>query len=128
MALTIRKDPEAIKLPGLTVRSYEIDFDSSYPIGGEAWDLSADFSVIKGAVFESEDGLIFKVTSKDAPASSKVQAFRVGTHTHTENTAATYTQNATTAASTAAALAEVADTTDLSASTKIGVLVWGVGK
>lgn len=35
-------------------------------------------------------------------------------HTHTENTAATYTQNATTAASTAAVLSEIANTTDVS--------------
>lgn len=74
MALTIRKDPDPIKLPGLTIRSYEIDFDSSYPTGGEAWDLSADFDVVKAVIFESKAGYTFELTSKDAPASSKVKA------------------------------------------------------
>ena len=74
MALTIRKDPDAIKLPGLTVRSYEIDFDSSYPTGGEAWDLSADFDVVKAVIFESKAGFSFELTGKNAPASSKVKA------------------------------------------------------
>lgn len=111
MPLTVRSDPEAIKLPGLTVRSYEIDFDNSYPTGGEPWNLSADFNVIKGAVFENEDGRTFKLTSKDAPASSTVMAY------HGDN-----------ANAAAAPAIEVANTTDLSASTKIGVLVWGVGK
>ena len=111
MALTIRSDPQAIKLPGITVRSYEIDFDASYPTGGEAWDLSGDFSVIKGAVFESEDGRVFKLTSKDAPASSKVLAY-VG-------------DNANAAAGP---LVETAAAVDLSASVKVGVLIWGVGK
>lgn len=108
MALTIRKDPDAIKLPGLTVRSYEIDFDNSYPTGGEAWDLSADFSVIKGAVLESEDGYVFKLTSKDAPASATVIAYQG--------------DNANAAAGP---LVQVANATDLSAVTKVGVLVWG---
>ena len=125
MALTIRKDPQATKLPGITLRSYEIDFDSSYPTGGEAWDLSADFDVIKTVVFESKAGYTFELTSKNAPASALVKASVVGTHTHTENTAGAYTQNATTAANTAAVLAEAANTTDLSAVTKVGVLVIG---
>lgn len=111
MALTIRKDPQAIKLPGITVRSYEIDFDSSYPTGGEAWDLSADFSVIKGAVFETEDGYIFKITSKNDPSASKVLAYWGDNNNAADGP-----------------LVEAADTTDLSAAVKIGVLVWGVGK
>ena len=111
MALTIRKDPQATKLPGLTVRTYEIDFDSSYPTGGEAWDLSADFSVIKGAVFESEDGFVFKITSKDDPSASKVLAYWADYDAVADG-----------------GLTQVANTTDLSGAVKIGVLVWGVGK
>lgn len=110
MALTVRSDPQATKLPGITVRSYEIDFDSSYPTGGEAWDLSADFSVIKGAIFEGRTR-VFELTSKNAPASSKVKAYFFDYDAVADGAAI-----------------EVADTTDLSAVTKVGVLVWGVGK
>lgn len=76
MALTIAKSAEVFNAGGYKARYYELEFDSSYPAGGEAWDLSADFDSIIGAFFESEDGYTFKITSKDAPASSKVQAFQ----------------------------------------------------
>ena len=82
MAIVIRRDPDPIKLPGLTMRAYEIDFDSSYPTGGEAWaDLDDDFDVIKGAIFESKAGYEFELTSKDAPASSLIKVYRTGTVT-----------------------------------------------
>ena len=45
---------------------------------------------------------------------SKIKLGWSPAHTHTENTAAIYTQNATTAASTAAVLSEIANTTDVS--------------
>ena len=107
MALVIRKDPEAIKVSGLTIRSYEIDFDSSYPTGGEAWDLSADFDVIKAAVFEDRTRT-FELTSKDAPASSKVKAYFYDYDAVADGVAI-----------------EVAATTDLSAVTKVGVIIFG---
>lgn len=164
MALVTRKDPDPIKFPGLTARSYEIDFDASYATGGLAWDLSADFDVIKAAMFETKSGYQFELTSKDAPASAKVKAYRVPGFTPAgTNSAPTITitggQGAgvaiqidtdangavlgKTAATTrtgitgvqaptftgtavaAAALAEVAAAVDLSAVTKVGVIIWG---
>lgn len=107
MAITVRKDPEPIKFPGLTVRSYEVDFDSSYPTGGEVWDISADFDVIKTAIFESKGGYTFELTSKDAPASSKIKAYWVDTTVD------------------GAPLAEITNTTDISAVTKVGVIIIG---
>ena len=49
MALTVTtvKKPEFLG-PGLKVATYAVAFDSSYPTGGEAWDLSADFDHLTG--------------------------------------------------------------------------------
>jgi hypothetical protein len=49
MALTVTtiKKPEVIA-SGRKVATYAVAFDSSYPTGGEAWDLSADFDYIHG--------------------------------------------------------------------------------
>lgn len=81
MAIVIRADPEATFLGPIKIKSYEIDFDSSYPTNGEAWNLSADFDVIKGAVFESKAGYEFEITSKDAPASSLIKVYRAPAET-----------------------------------------------
>lgn len=107
MPITVRTDPEATKLPGLTIRSYEIDLDNAYPTGGLAWNLSADFDVIKVAVFEGRNRE-FELTSKDAPASAKVRVWQYD-----------YPNAAVGAA------IEVPNNTDLSAVTKVGVLVIG---
>lgn len=107
------------------VRTVEVTFDSSYDAGGE--------SLTAASVGLAE--ILFVDASPDANAlpghivaynysTKKLQVFRVGTHTHTENTAAAYTQNATTAANSAAALAEVTAATDLS-TLKVRVLVVG---
>lgn len=53
----------------------------------------------------------------------KIKVLADAAHSHTENTAATYTQNATTATATTT-LAEVAATTDLSAVTLRALLVY----
>ena len=49
MALTVTtvKKPE-VTASGRKVATYAVAFDSSYPTGGEAWDLSADFSHVHG--------------------------------------------------------------------------------
>lgn len=78
MAIVVREDPQAVNLPGLKLKSFEVDLDNSYETGGEVWDLSAHFDVIKGAVFESKAGYHFELTSKDAPASAKIKVFGPG--------------------------------------------------
>jgi hypothetical protein len=99
----------------------DVTFGSSYPTGGEAltaqqFGLSAlDFVLPSPAA-----GYIFEFDH----ANKKLKAFTPtraqSAHSHTENTAATYTQNATTAtagAISAAAASEVANNTNLSAVT-----------
>lgn len=107
MALTVRSDPEAANIPGLKVKTYEIDFDASYPTGGEAWALSDDFDVIKAAIFEGRTR-VFELTSKNKPADSKVKAYFYDYDAAGDGVAI-----------------EVANTTDLSGVTKVGVVVIG---
>lgn len=106
----------------------ETSFDSSYPTGGEA------ITAANLGLQEIQAVVILGTQSNAASArvfvwdrtNSKLMAYNPAAgHTHTENTAASYTQNATTASSTAAAAGEVANTTDLSA-VKVNLLVFGI--
>lgn len=81
-----------------------IDFDSSYPTGGE--DISGifdQFSNCLGIVFESKDGYTFSADY----SGQKVLAYWVDTSTD------------------GAAQAQVVDTTDLSSITGVRFLAWG---
>ena len=112
MALTIQKStPSGGKLPNFQIRAYQLAFDNSYPTGGLAWDLSADFDVIYGAVCEHQGGRVFEITSKNAPASSKIKAYQQ--------------KDPAAAGGADIALPEVANATDLSALTNVGVVVFG---
>jgi len=99
------------------LHTFKLAFDTSYPTGGEsltAADLglsSLDFILVEPA-----SGCLFEY---DHTNSKLIATYTSASHTHTENTAATYTQNATTAASTAAAGSEVPNTTDLSSLTDV---------
>lgn len=75
MALAIRYELSDINLPGLKVKTGEIDFDSSYPAGGETWDLSTEFSRLKAVFIETKGGYVFELTGLDDPATAKVKAF-----------------------------------------------------
>lgn len=111
----------------------KVTFDSSYPTGGEAI-APSDVGLSQIDAIFSENGLgyqfVYDRTAAKIKVRTPVAAVAAHTHTgaahtHTENTAASYTQNAVTASTTpgaggtggaitAAAGAEVADTTDLS--------------
>lgn len=97
----------------------QVTFDNSYPTGGE------DFT--PGQVGMSEFNAVFadagdRNVEYDYP-NKKLLVFQApggAAHTHTENTAAAYTQNATTGSAGAVAAGpngEVAAATDLSAFT-----------
>lgn len=113
----------------------EITFDSSYPTGGEALTaatlgLTAVEAFVPAGPAAAAAGAASAVVKYDR-TNSKLQAFQSGpvaatvtiaSHTHTENTDALYTQNATTGATVAtgtvstlaaAPLAEVANATNL---------------
>lgn len=110
-------------------RLVKLTFDSSYLTTGEvlnATDLG--WNTLIGAMpltnVGNADGTLSVGTVVRANTAQTALTFQaqesaaVATHTHTENTAAAYTQNATTAAGgaiSAARLAEVGSTTDLSA-------------
>lgn len=83
----------------------EIDFDASYPTGGEALDLSALIKKILYIQFESMAGYIFRYDHDN----SKVMAY------WGDNDNAAH-----------AALAEVTNTTDLSALAGVKFMAFGV--
>jgi hypothetical protein len=86
--------------------SGKLVFDTSYPTGGYPVNKFSLASV--GMVSFEKDPVYTLVYDR---INDKVKVY-TNSHTHTENTAAAYTQNATTAA--ANALVEVASTTNLS--------------
>lgn len=109
MALTVTKkwlskdrgpeDPGGDRIRMMVV---SIDFDNSYPTGGEALDLSGDFPILLG-VF-TDGGKAGYVPQYDY-ANKKILMYEAGAD--------------------AAALDEVADTTDLSAITGVKLLAIG---
>jgi hypothetical protein len=112
MALTVQKrTPSSANNPNLKIAAYVISFDTSYTTNGLAWDLSADFDVVYAAVFEHQGGRVFELTSKNAPASSKVKAYQQ--------------KDPAAAGGADIALPEVANATDLSALSNVGVVVYG---
>lgn len=127
MGLTITNRVETVMGDRRAI-TCDVAFDSSYPTGGE--DLTAatlGMTTVDFCISEAKGGRNFVYDR----ANSKLLAYNVaavGTHTHTENTAGSYTQNATTAAGgavSAAALAEVADTTNLSSVTGVRIFAFG---
>jgi hypothetical protein len=121
MSLTVTRVIKAESIGARFMSVSTIDFDSSYPTGGEPL-TPADL----GFASTSDPELHIEVKAKGGyvfeydHANQKVLAYRRGAIT--ENVAGTYTQNAVLAA---AALAEVADTADLSAVTGVRVVAYG---
>lgn len=100
----------------------DITFDSSYPTGGEALNLQQlGLNTVNFMQIPSVSGYILEWDGTNKKIKVRTP---LGAHTHTENTAASYAQNATTAASTAAAAAEVANATNL-ATLVIRVMAFG---
>lgn len=82
--------------------------DSSYPTGGEAVDFnSVGLTQVKDLAVDPVSGYVFTVAAGSGPSSRKVLAYVTG-------------------ASSGAVLAEVANTTDLSALTAVPFRVRGV--
>lgn len=103
------------------VKVVDVTFDASYPTNGEALTpANLGLQTIDLVLVSPDGGYLFAYdyTNQKLKAFTPVKA--QAAHSHTENTAVAYTQNATTAtggAITAAAAAEVANTTDLSSVT-----------
>ncbi|MEM4413045.1 MAG: hypothetical protein QXD59_02085 [Candidatus Caldarchaeum sp.] len=109
-ALLVQIDSESVA-GTLRMCTGRVQFSSSYATGGDTYTPrqfrmrhvhSLQINPTGGYVFQPQVG------------PSKVLVFVQSAHTHTENTAAVYTQNATTDASAAAPLSEVANGTNLS--------------
>lgn len=86
-----------------------VDFDSSYPTGGEAFNAESEsgFSDIVQVWVAPTDGFTFEYVDSATAADRKIKAFWVDTTTD------------------GAAQAEVANATDLQTVTGVQVLVWG---
>ena len=114
MALTVTTSEQGIMGNKRTVLG-SITFDASYPTGGESFD-KANIGLVQldRLMVDPTGGYLFEWDATNAKIKVR-QA--TAAHSHTENTAAAYTQNASTAASTAAVAGEVANATDLSAVT-----------
>lgn len=88
----------------LKILTGSVAFDSSYPTGGEAMDISAMFNSLKIVLFESKAGYVFEYDY----ANKKVKAM-MGNNDGTAD----------------GPLVEVADKTDLSALTAVKFLAVG---
>lgn len=103
------------------VKVVDVTFDASYPTNGESLTPANLGLQTIDLVLASPDGgylFAYDYTNEKLKAFTPVKA--QAAHSHTENTAGSYTQNATTetgGAISAAAAAEVANTTDLSSVT-----------
>lgn len=91
-----------------------ITFDSSYPSNGESI-AAADIGFTHVVAAFSESTSTGRLVQYDRTNKKFVVYNPVTAHTHVENTAASYTQNATTAAATAGVATDVPNATDLSA-------------
>lgn len=127
MALTVNVLPQAYDVWGGTrVQVADVTFDTSYNVGGE------DFKPLDIGLLEFYAVLVSPDSGADQPgyvvnfnyATQRLQVFRVNNHTHTENTAPTYTQNATTGANAQAPLTEVSSGVNL-ASLRVRVVCIG---
>jgi len=150
MALTINFDTDRVERisRNLGILTGTIDFDSSYPTGGELLTgISNKFMRLLRVTFDQKSGYLFEFdkannkvkvlhpTRQITPSGSNTSE---SAHTHTENTAATYTQNATTGAGSAhnhtftgATVAanvgtEVPNATDLSGLTGVSFIAVGL--
>ena len=113
MAIAVTKDFPCSKRIGRNLRSLSgsIAFGSSYPTGGElATAITRYFRSCSQIICEQGGGFLFvfdKVNKKIKVLHPTKAITPAGTnadesaHTHTENTAASYTQNATTGAGSA---------------------------
>lgn len=99
------------KTSTLYVAIADITFDNSYPTGGEYLDPSVfGFGTIVLCLPQSGSGYAFEFDH----TTTSLKAYRSAGHTHTENTAASYAQNATTASAGVGALSENSNPTALS--------------
>lgn len=98
--------------PGVKVAVYTVLFDNSYPTGGEAIDLTADFDYIYGVAFSGND------TAADN--GWRIAALLPGTSTALTSSNLLLTAHWVDTTTDGAALAEVTAATDLST---IGALV-----
>ena len=55
MSLTVARKGGIAAAEGLKMAVYQIAFDSSYPTGGEALDLTDDFDYVYGVAFAGND-------------------------------------------------------------------------
>lgn len=121
MALTISQVGLDTVFGNKRIRVLDLTFDSSYLTGGESL-TAADcrLNTIDLVLCSQAGGRTFEYdyTNSTLKSYSPVTA-----HTHTENTAASYAQNATTAAATAGPGAQVASAVDLSAVTVRAIVV-----
>ena len=96
----------------------EVTFDASYATGGEAFTpANVGLNVFDAVLVEQPSGYFVQFDRANNKLIVRSPQAAIAAHSHTENTAATYTQNATTVtggAITAAAGAEVVAATDLS--------------
>jgi len=109
------------------ILSGTLAFSSSYSTGGEsATDITKYFKECNRVVCDAKGGYIFE-WDKTNKKIKVLYPRAASSHTHTENTAATYTQNATTASANiaAAAGAEVPNGTDLSSLTGVSFIAIG---
>lgn len=123
--ITINKAPYK-SFGGIRLVSGTINFDSSYPTGGELVDIP--LKEVHGMFIENKAGYMFEYDRANKKVKAYTPVKAQAAHTHTENTAAAYTQNATTAAGgaiSASTAAEVANGTNLSTVTEVAFLAWG---
>lgn len=126
MALTYASPTSRVSIGARYLTVTQVTLDSSYPTGGYTF-TPASLGLPGGAL----DAAICNTPPAGySPAynyaTGNLQVFdSLAGHTHTENTAAAYTQNATTAAATPAPAQEVPAATNLSAVT---VTVIAIGR
>lgn len=94
----------------VSVATFTIDFDTSYPTGGEAFDAEAqsEFRDVFLVLVQPAGGFVFEYVDSDTAASRKIKAYW-GDYTNTSD----------------GAFVEVADTTDISAASGTPVVVFG---
>ena len=114
MALTITADsgnygamftPKVYASGNVKILTGQIGFDASYPIGGEAMDLSDYFTKVLGILFENKNGYVFEYDY----ANAKVKAMYADYDAAADG-----------------ALIEVANATNLISVTDVRFIAWGL--
>lgn len=102
--------PPGAGMVGVSWRVVTVTFDASYPTGGYPFaPADAEMTAFVLVDVSHPSGYVCEYDYTN----SKIKVFRTASHNHTENTAAAYTQNATTASSGAGPLSEVPNATNL---------------